>query len=520
MKSSKSKVSLLNRIWQAANKNPDKSIIFDSDQVWTWRSLLWRAQGYADALQSLHETSAETPIVPIFVDRTGETVAAILGVLISGRGFAPLSANQPSIRLSHCLSALNAQSAIFLGLQELKGIKNSFPKLHQVIPVLNNDKSVLPAKPIDPDSNQTLYVLFTSGSTGVPKGVVADYGNIENTMLWSIDMLDWRSEDVIGCGTNFFFDISMFDVFTTFYFDIPLAIYSNPSDVTQVVAETTLFRVTSIFAVPTFFSQILRSAVISDFEPLGLRRIIAGGDFFPPAHVLGWMESLPNVDIFNVWGPTETSIVNTMHRINESDILPLQQGHSAPVGRAHTRMQFHLIDESGTILREVNQKGEICMLGACVTRGYLGDPKKTSQAYIELEGQRAFHTQDLGYVDEVGNLFIVGRMGSTVKVGGYRIDLGEVETIAASIPGVHLACGFIFEAGAGHQELWLAIEPKDRGVVLDIFSIKKSFRAALPSYMVPKRIFVLEELPRNANAKIDREAIRQMVGNEVRALTE
>jgi acyl-coenzyme A synthetase/AMP-(fatty) acid ligase len=138
----------------------------------------------------------------------------------------------------------------------------------------------------------------------------------------------------------------------------------------------------------------------------------------------------------------------------------------------------------------------------------------------ELEGQRAFRTQDLGYIDEAGNLFIVGRMGSTVKVAGYRIDLGEVETIATSLPGVHLACGFIFDAGEGHQELWLAIESKDRGVALDIFSIKKGFRAALPNYMVPKRIFVLEDLPRNANAKIDREAIRQMVGNEVRAFAE
>ena len=151
-----------------------------------------------------------------------------------------------------------------------------------------------------------------------------------------------------------------------------------------------------------------------------------------------------------------------MHKIGPSDVGSLRQGHSAPVGKAHERMQFHLIDESGTILREANQRGEICMSGACVTRGYLGDPEKTIESYIELENQHAFRTQDLGYVDEVGNLFIVGRIGSTVKVAGYRIDLGEVETAATSVPDVHLACGFVFEAHADHKELWLAIEPKGK----------------------------------------------------------
>jgi len=248
---------------------------------------------------------------------------------------------------------------------------------------------------------------------------------------------------------------------------------------------------------------------MSEPDISSLRRIVAGGDFFPPAHVLGWLEKWPSVEIYNVWGPTETSIVNTMHKVGDADIPRLKEGGSAPVGKVHSRMQFRLINKLGEVLTEPNQRGEICMLGECVTQGYLGDEEKTNFAYIELEGQRAFRTQDLGFIDDEGNLFIVGRMGSTVKVAGYRIDLGEVETAVVSLPSIHLACCFVFDVAEGHQELWLAVEPELKGLKVDVFSIKKQLRQMLQSYMVPKRLVVMEVLPKNVNGKIDRNEVKQ-----------
>lgn len=512
---SRDKTTLLSRVWQAATQNPEKIIVYDSVRTWTWSDLLWRAQSYAEALKISRAELMQAPIIPIVVDRSGDTVAAILGTLIAGKGFAPISANQPVSRMQQCFSALNTQRAIVAGAigVRLGEDGSSFPE--RIAPATISI-TALPAQPADLEPDHLLYVLFTSGSTGVPKGVVADSGNLENTMLWSLDMLDWNTADVIGCGTNFFFDISMFDVLTTFYFDIPLAIYSNPADVTRVVAETEAFRITSVFAVPTFFSQILRNGAIGDSRLSTLRRIIAGGDFFPPSHVLGWLEGAPKVEIYNVWGPTETSIVNTMHRIGEADYSLLQLGRSAPVGKRHPRMQFCLMDKSGSILDEANQRGEVCMMGACVTRGYLGDAEKTRQAYFELGGEAAFHTGDIGYVDESGELFIVGRIGSTVKVAGYRIDLGEIEAAVSTLPAVYMACACVIDLDEGLRELWLAIVPKSRDEELDIYSTKKIIRNLLPSYMVPKRIFALDSLPRNANAKIDRKAVREKLESKDR----
>lgn len=513
MTNSAGRTSLLQRIWSAAAKDQDKCIVLDANKAWTWRELLWRGQSYADALGRIDASDDHTPIVPILVERTGETVAAILGALMAGRGFSPLSSQQPRARLNHCFAALGAKAVFDPGLAG-----DDFALL-RALPESKLPLSGLPPEPPPPEWESILYVLFTSGSTGVPKGVMADFRNIENTMLWSMDMLDWHKDDVIGCCTNFYFDISMFDVFTTFYFDVPLAIYSHPADVAKVVEQTAEFRVTSAFGVPTFFSQILRHSLVGDARLSSIRRIIAGGDFFPPAHVIGWLDARPDIDLYNVWGPTETSIVNTMHRVGEGDMPCLASGLPAPVGKAHPRMPFCLVDESMNLVEGPNLRGEICMLGACVTRGYLGDVERTAQAYVEIVGERAFRTQDIGYLDESGRLFIVGRMGSTVKVSGYRIDLGEVDAAATALSGVHLACAFVVEPehDSADRELWLAIEPKDAAATLDVYSLKKRLRASLPPYMVPKRVLIFPELPRNSNGKVDRRATLQTARGEAGA---
>lgn len=495
---------MLQRVWSAARKNPDKVILRDTHHTWTWRELLWRAQAYANALSN-SDAEFSTKIVPILVDRNGDTVAAILGSLISGRGFSPLSPQQPAARLAQCFSALNAN--ILIAQAELKLPNDGTEKFpERLLPDKLHAQEGLPRQPQDVDLKQILYVMFTSGSTGIPKGVMVDYSNIDNAMLWSLDTLDWRPDDVIGCCTNFYFDLSMFDVFTMLYFDVPLAIFSNLADAATVVLETALFGVTSMFGVPTFFSNLLRRGMLEDRRLASLRRVIAGGDFFPPSHLLGWIEVRPDIEIFNIWGPTETTIVNTMHKVTADDLTLLKEGKYLSVGKAHERMQFYLVDESLNEVRRANKHAEICMLGDCVTRGYLNDSELTKKFYIELNGKRAFRTQDIGYVDSTGNLFIVGRIGAMVKVAGYRVDLGEIESATALIEDIHSSCAFVVETdpNSGDRDIWLAVVPKSIDSELNIYLIKKNLRLLLPIYMVPKRVIVLSDMPLNANGKVDR----------------
>ena len=496
------------RIWSFAQNTPDQVIVIDKDQAWTWTTLLSRANCYADALKDYCEDPSQNPIMPLLAGRNVETVAAILGILISGRAVAPVSPEQPKDRLLQCVSFLESKIMVSSLNRDDSARFEQFPvhflKIAERTPELR-----LSQPPLEPERNRLLYVLFTSGSTGQPKGVVANFENIINTMRWSSDILSWRRKDVMGCVTNFFFDISMFDVFTTFYFGTPLAILSNPSDALLSVDQIARFGVTSIFSTPAFFSNIIRSNLLSAVRFPSLRRIISGGDFFPPAHILSWRSELQGLELYNVWGPTETSIVNTMHLVNDSDTLDLKNGKYPPVGKAHPRMPFILLDEFGAVVQAPLTRGEICMLGSSVTQGYLNDKELTRKYFFEHQGQPAFRTQDLGYTDEKGNLYILGRTGSTVKVAGYRIDLSEVESAATRLEGVHLAGAFVVETEPGIKELWLGLEMSLKGEQPNIFLIKQSLRKLLPLYMVPKRILIYEELPKSANRKINRKALAE-----------
>ena len=220
---------LIGHVWQAARSAPSRTIVVDAAGVWSWHELLWRAEGYARALRALDGRSA---IVPLFCGRSGETVAAILGCLLAGRAFAPLASDQPADRLRSCLQRLGASTFIStLGGEPPAAAAG----LASVTPLPAGGAELPRAPEIDPGA--VVYVLFTSGSTGVPKGVMVGAANLANTMAWSEDVLPWRDGDVIGVAVNFFFDISMFDVFASLRFGVPLAILSKPSDLSQTADE-------------------------------------------------------------------------------------------------------------------------------------------------------------------------------------------------------------------------------------------------------------------------------------------
>ena len=498
---SKKNESFLDRIIKESKDHPEKIIVKDKWHSWTWKEFMSCASKFANSILTENTNYSKPTAVPILVGRSGKVMAAIIGCLMTGNAFSPISIKQPVSRIEKIINLLDSDY-VLSALDK----HESFEEMKFKIINESNSKS---SDYVSVKGDDPLYILFTSGSTGEPKGVICSHNNILNTIIWSSDYLKWNDSDVIGCATQFSFDISMFDVFTVFFYGIPITIFpelSNPKDIMKRIIEN---KVTSIFSVPAFFSQFINAKIMNEVSNSDLRRIISGGDFFPPNHLLEWSKNMPKISIYNVWGPTETSIVNTMHKITNDDLPQIKKGKHPSIGREHPLMPLVLMNDDEEITVP-NKIGEIWMLGSCVSQGYLNDPKQTEKRYVIHRGLRAFRTGDLAYGDDDGNLYMSRRADSVVKISGYRIDLTEVENAIMRLSEVNVAVAFVQDIKDHYKELWLALELKETNSNFDVFAAKKYLRKILPQYMVPKRLFVLSTLPLNFNGKIDREKIKKI----------
>lgn len=484
--------TLLKKIFYNYLKNPNKNIISDNNKSLTWKELINCSLYY-----SLKFSKIKSKYIPILVDRRVETIVIILAIVLANKVFCPMSCAIPNHR-RHLISKMLKSNLIF----NCSKIKISKRIINNKDIKIENIKNLF----IKNNLKDEFYVLFTSGSTGTPKGVKLSYENILNTIIWSRSFINWNKKDKIGLATQFSFDISIFDLFSAFFFNVHLFIFSNPQNPIQNFNEINIKKITSIFSVPVFFSNFYQYNLLKR-KFFALRRIISGGDFFSPQAILEWHKYQKKVEIFNCWGPTETSIVNSFHLIKSRDIKRLKKGHPAPVGKSHKLMKICILGNKNKIVKKNNKIGEICMLGKCVSLGYVGNIKN-SKNYIRLLNERGFLTGDLGYFDSNKNLHIVGRKDHMIKIAGYRIDGLEIQKITNKIPGVIDSIAFDVELDVRLKTLCLAILTHKN---FNIQYIKKYLSKYLPSYSVPKRIIFLNRFPVNINNKVNRNKLSELV---------
>jgi amino acid adenylation domain-containing protein len=366
------------------------------------------------------------------------------------------------------------------------------------------DRGPLPSVtgPADP-----AHILFTSGSTGTPKGVVITHGMVGAFLDWALPHFGHRPGDRISGHPPLHFDLSTFDIYGSLSAGAELHLVPPdlllPHQLGSFIRDS---RLTQWFSVPSTFTYMMRADAIREGDFPVLERIIWCGEVLPPAVLAHWMRRVPHCTYTNLYGPTETTIASSYFTVRA---IPEDETAAIPIGTPCAGEEIHVLDEALKPL-PAGEIGELCIAGAGVSPGYWQDPEKTRAAFVTSgqTGRRVYRTGDLGRRDGNGVLHFIGRADSQIKSRGYRIELGEIETALTAVPGV-AECAVVGVQSDGFEGTAICAAWSSRaGAQLDRVQLRASLAHSLPAYMLPSRWLELPELPKNANGKIDRPALR------------
>jgi D-alanine--poly(phosphoribitol) ligase subunit 1 len=344
--------------------------------------------------------------------------------------------------------------------------------------------------------------MFTSGSTGTPKGAVMSHGNLLNFIGWARDRFQLIPEDILSNANPIYFDNSVFDFYAAIFSGASIVPISSPQarDPRQLVGIINRTHCTIWFSVPSLLVYLLTTRALSADDFPSMRKIIFGGEGFPKAKLKRLHDLFGGrADLENVYGPTECTCICSAHTIVPSDF---EEMHAlAPLGFLAPNFDYEILptDESSEV-------GELFLRGPNVGLGYYNDAERTAKAFVQNPRHCRFtdvgyRTGDLVRRDPSGRLHFVGRTDFQIKHMGYRIELEEIEAALAALPEVK-ECAVIYrKLGDGLGEIIgfaaLATPRLPEELIREVARI-------VPAYMVPKRVRLLDDLPKNANGKIDR----------------
>jgi D-alanine--poly(phosphoribitol) ligase subunit 1 len=445
----------------------------------------------------------------IFHDKSPAAFATMLACLRLGIVYTNLDPDSPWERLRKILTSCQPRFVVN-SFSELHHIQN-VAELCEVIDLAElmaegpSGACELPSLAAISGSTPS-YIMFTSGSTGHPKGAVMSHANLLCFIAWGQDRFGITPEDVFTNANPIYFDNSVFDFYTAIFSGATLVPFTHAQskDSRLLVRLAGESGCTIWFSVPSLLVYLLTTRALSAESLPRLRKIIFGGEGFPKPKLKQLFDMFGHrAELENVYGPTECTCICSAHTIHAADFEDMQ--NLATLG--HLSQNF-----DGEILAlDTNDPdfGELLLLGPHVGMGYYNDPGRTAQSFIQ--NPRHSRYRDIGYRtgdlvrrDSAGRLHFKGRADFQIKHMGYRIELEEIEAALSTIPGVK-ECAVVYQKlGEGMGQI-LGFVASDREA--DSAELIAQVAAIVPPYMLPKRIEILKDLPKNANGKIDRQAL-------------
>jgi len=510
----------------SATEQAERIAVYDGERTLTYAELERQSNRVAHLLIDLGLSPGDR--VGLYLDKSLEAIVGIYGALKAGGAYVPLDPHAPPARLGYIagdcglrflltgVERAPAWSTLFEGGASLEAAvvlntatEPAAPPDVRVIPSAALESYPISA-PAQPVVNLDLaYILYTSGSTGNPKGVMLSHLNALTFIEWAADLFAVGPQDRLSSHAPLHFDLSVFDLFAAAKGGaavvlVPSRVSLFPLELATFIAES---EISVWYSVPSALTALVLHGQLEATAFPRLRTVLFAGEVFPTKHLQRLTSLLPDARFYNLYGPTETNVC-TYYEVAR---LP-EDATAIPIGKAIEGVDVYPLDNDGKVVG-VNDVGELCVRGPSVMQGYWGDPDRTTRAFnapLPATGllAPAYRTGDLVRRDEDGNYWYLGRKDSQVKSRGYRIELGEIEVALNSHPAV-AECAVVAvpdEEITNRIVAFVALRSP-----LDEHELVRYCAKRLPGYMIPEAVESRSELPKTSTGKIDRQSLAASV---------
>ncbi len=491
---------------ETADRLPEKTAFVDEHKKITFREL--RMQAMALATRMIEKKLFRKPVV-VYLEKGVDVLVSFMGAAYSCNFYSPIDIDMPASRVNKILEVL--QPSLVITTAKLREAFAGYAYegeylLFEEAAVSKVEEEMVNAARMRGIDTDFLYVLFTSGSTGIPKGVTINHRSVIDYIDWVTETFAITEEDSFGNQAPFYFDNSILDIYSTIKsgattYIIPKNLFAQPVPLLEYLKEK---RINTIFWVP---SALIVVAKLKAFRNVDLsdtlRRVLFCGEVMPNKQLNTWRRFLPDVLYANLYGPTEITDACTYYIVDRefADDEPL------PIGIPMANTDILVLNDRNEPV-EGDEIGELCVRGTSLSMGYYNNPEKTREAFVQnplnpCVPETIYRTGDLVKYNAHGEIIYLSRKDFQIKHMGHRIELGEIETAVSSLEEIALCCCLYDEK---RQKIVLFLEePLERAY------INEKISGLVPEYMLPGKVISLEKMPINANGKIDRVKLKELL---------
>ncbi|TMU56194.1 amino acid adenylation domain-containing protein [Flagellimonas algicola] len=503
------KINLIEYFESTVDQFPNKLAVVDGTSQLTFKELTQRAKLIATHIAK--KSDAINSPVAIYLPKTNDAIASFLGTMYSGNCYTPLDTKNPAPRIEAILKALKPSCIItnnkFLANLQKCDLDVDIINLDELDGNEKVNESYNYKKCVDTDP---AYILHTSGSTGVPKGVVISHLSIIDYINWVADTFDITENEKIGNQTPFIFDMSTLDIYLMIFrgatlYIIPEHKFIFPATLLDYINE---HEINFIFWVPAVLVNIANLKLLDTNKIPTVKKVLFGGEVMPPKHLSYWIKSLERKIVYgNMYGPTEITGTCVYHIVDDS----FNEDESLPIGIPCRNTDILVLNDKEELCK-VGEQGELCVRGSSLALGYWNNFEKTNTVFVQNPlnksvPERIYRTGDIVFLNEKGEYIYIGRKDFQIKLSGYRIDLGEIEHYILSVFDT-INAGVFFDKAK--EEIVLVYESETEIPVKD-FRIK--LMEVLSKHMIPTRYIKMDVLPKSTTGKIDRALLNKQINN-------